>query len=348
MPVYNAHKFLRAALESILQQTFHDFECLIIDDGSTDDSVAIVQSYQDPRIRLYQNEQNVGISATLNKGIGLATAPYIARMDADDVSHLERLQKQVDYLRMNPDCALVSAAVKVMDESGAFMRVDDFKSEYFYYNLTFICWIYHPTVMYRKDAVQAVNRYTALYAEDFELFWQLSRRYRIHHLPEVLLEYRVTSQSLHQVLKKGEYARAQQEQILRNLQYYAGPEYTVPLTFIECFQHNFTPLLQEQSTRRLIDCLKELDFLTHKILAKENPNRHSPSIQKAAMYKKRYLIDSFLPYLSWPQKVYLLLSAFSLKDLVKYFLVKAMEAQRKETPEPEPVPVPFIPELLFN
>ena len=348
MPVYNAQDFLEAAMESILQQTFHDFEFLIIDDGSTDHSVSIIQSFKDPRIKLYQNERNLGISATLNKGIALATAEYIARMDADDISYPDRLQKQVAYLDANPDCALVSSLVKVITEEGKFLRLDAFKSEHFYYNLTFICWIYHPTVMYRKEAVQAVNGYTALYAEDFELFWQLSRKHLLYNLPEVLLDYRVTSQSLHQVLRQDEYAAAQQSQILRNIQYYTGAAYAVPSSFIEAFQHNFFPLLQEKKVRRLVACLQELDYITQQIIETENPNRTVQDIQKAALYKKRYMVESLLPHLAWPQQVYLLLAVFTSKDLVKFYRARSLEAKRKKTLEKEPVHPQFSPEFSLT
>src|SRR6186713_3066927 len=98
MPVYNAERFLAAAIDSILNQSFTDFEFLIIDDCSSDNSVNIITSYKDPRILLYQNEKNLGISATLNKGIELASTDLVARMDSDDISYPDRLQKQVDFI----------------------------------------------------------------------------------------------------------------------------------------------------------------------------------------------------------------------------------------------------------
>ncbi len=94
MPVYNAEKFLGEAIESILNQTFTDFEFLIIDDGSTDSTIKIIESYTDSRIRLFKNQENLGISATLNKGIEMASTELIARMDADDISYSSRIQKQ--------------------------------------------------------------------------------------------------------------------------------------------------------------------------------------------------------------------------------------------------------------
>src|ERR1019366_6676511 len=119
------------------------FEFLIVDDCSTDNSVNIIESYCDSRIRFYKNEKNLGISATLNKGIELATTELIARMDSDDISYPERLQKQYDFISANPDGALYSCWVRVIDQENRFIREDNFKSPYYYYNLTFICWIYH-------------------------------------------------------------------------------------------------------------------------------------------------------------------------------------------------------------
>lgn len=293
MPVYNAEKYLAEAIDSILQQTFEDFEFLIIDDGSSDRSVAIVQSYTDPRIRFVQNEQNMGISETLNKGIQLSAADYIARMDADDISYPERLEKQMVYMLAHPSCAMVSSLVRVIAEDGQFVRQDAFESAYFYYNLTFICWIYHPTVLYRKSAVTEVGMYAVPYAEDFELFWQLSRKFAFYNLPEVLLDYRVTKQSLHQVLKKKEYAEAQQEQLLRNFRYFAGQQYTLPKNCVECLQHNFPPLLAEQSVNSILSCVRELDFLTACILEKENVNRDTAAIRQAAAYKKQFIVEYF-------------------------------------------------------
>src|SRR3712207_1463638 len=108
MPVFNAEKYIRKSIESILNQTFKSFEFLIIDDGSRDNSAGIVRSYADSRIRFIQNDKNLGITATLNKGIELASCELIARMDADDFSYPQRLERQYAYFQKHPDCALVS------------------------------------------------------------------------------------------------------------------------------------------------------------------------------------------------------------------------------------------------
>ena len=143
MPVFNADKYLNIAIDSILSQTFSNFEFLIIDDGSTDKSVEIIQAYTDSRIRFIQNVSNQGISATLNKGISLSTTELIARMDADDICYPERLENQYNFFMADPECALLSTSVREISKDGIPLRINNYTKEYYYYNLTFICWIYH-------------------------------------------------------------------------------------------------------------------------------------------------------------------------------------------------------------
>jgi glycosyltransferase involved in cell wall biosynthesis len=318
MPVYNARQFLNEAIESILSQTFTDFEFIIIDDCSTDDSAAIILSYKDSRIRFYKNEMNMGISKTLNRGIELSETEWIARMDSDDISYPDRLEQQYNFILANPDGALYSCWVKVIDEHGKFIRQDNFRSEYYYYNLTFICWIYHPTVIYKKSAVQEVGMYTVAYAEDFELFWQLSRRFKIFNLSEVLLDYRVTSQSLHQVLKKNEYEEAQKKQILRNIRYYTDEQVLVMPEVIDCLQHNFTPLLKKNKVTLIVTCLAQLKTITQFILEKENVNRNITAIKEAAFYKRKFIVSYFVKHLSWLKAIHLLWRLNEYKLLKKY------------------------------
>ena len=117
MPAYNAETFIREAIDSILAQSHRDFELIILDDGSKDATASIVQSYDDPRIRLIQKD-NEGVAATLNRGIGLAQGEFIWRHDADDISLPEKLEKEVVFLEENPTCLLVATQVAVMTERG--------------------------------------------------------------------------------------------------------------------------------------------------------------------------------------------------------------------------------------
>jgi glycosyltransferase involved in cell wall biosynthesis len=319
LPVYNAERFLAQAIDSVLQQTFTDFELLLLDDCSTDGSLSIMESYTDPRIRLYRNEKNLGISKSLNKGIALANADLIARMDADDICYPHRLEKQYAYLLAHPECALLSSWVRVITEDGKLVRQDDFKSPYYYYNLTFECWMYHPSIVFRKAAILQVGGYTVPYSEDFELFWQVSRNHLIHNLPEVLLDYRQSPQSLHQVQKKNEYELAQHQQVLRNIRFYVGE--SIPLSYeeIECLRHNFEPLLRNGGVAAIGHCLKKLKAITAKILQADNPNLVVESVKEAAFYKQKFILDYYARNLNYSNAVLLLVKTGEWKLLYSLF-----------------------------
>src|SRR5215218_8009066 len=111
LPVYNGEAYLQEAVDSILAQTFTDFELLIINDGSTDDSERIIDSYKDSRVKHLKNEQNRGLIFSLNRGVEAAKGAYIARMDADDVALPERLEKQMQYLKQNKEVGILSCTV---------------------------------------------------------------------------------------------------------------------------------------------------------------------------------------------------------------------------------------------
>lgn len=317
MPVHNAARFLAEAIDSILQQSFTDFELLILDDGSTDESAAIIRAYTDPRIRFYQHEKNLGITPTLNRGIGLAATDIVARMDGDDIAYPQRLQKQYDYLLAHADCALVSCQARVVSEERQCLRQDAFKSEYYYYNLIFESWIYHPTIMFRKKAVEDIGGYTADYSEEFELFWQLSRKHKMHNLPEVLLDYRITHKSEQHIQKDNRHYLAQHQQVLRNLQHYAGKEILIPASYIECYRHNFEPLLKEGSVREIVSCLQLLDTLTARILETPNPNRQPLMIARAAHYKREFIKSNFIQKLPRLKAFYLIFKTRSWRPLLK-------------------------------
>lgn len=198
LPVYNAAQFLREAIESVLSQSYRDFELLIVNDGSTDSSSEIISSFTDSRIRVLQNEKNIGLIASLNRGIAEAKGKYIARMDADDISLPGRLQHQVTKMEDDPGVAVLSSFVDFMNVDGditgnwATDREATSESEIRNLMMRTNC-IAHPTVMMRADVVRKY-----LYnpkrkgAEDWDLWMRmLAGGQRIVKLPEVLLNYRV-------------------------------------------------------------------------------------------------------------------------------------------------------------
>ncbi|TFH53721.1 MAG: glycosyltransferase, partial [Candidatus Zixiibacteriota bacterium] len=200
MPLFNGERFVREAVESILSQTLTDFEFLIIDDGSTDRSVEIVSSYIDPRIRLVTNAENLGITATLNRGIDLAAGVYIARMDCDDVGLPTRLAEEVAYLDRNPDCAMVAVMVAMIDEvgndCGAWLddrNTSTYKAMYRF--LTRANCIAHPGIMIRKSILSRY-RYNELQrvAQDYDLWLRMcADGLIVAKLAKPLLKYRVYS-----------------------------------------------------------------------------------------------------------------------------------------------------------
>ncbi|CAL1241801.1 glycosyltransferase family 2 protein [Candidatus Methylocalor cossyra] len=193
MPVYNGEKYLRPAIESILGQTFTDFEFLIIDDGSTDSSVEICSSYRDPRIRLLSNGHNLGLIATLNRGLELARGEYIARMDCDDISLPERLERQLAFLNRHPDVGLCGTWFERFYRNESIILKPPTDDRLIRFFLLFDNAFAHNTIVMRKDFVQRYGlRYDPeyKYSEDYEFWVRCAQHTKVANIPEVLVRYR--------------------------------------------------------------------------------------------------------------------------------------------------------------
>lgn len=195
MPVYNGAPYLREAVDSILNQTFSDFDFLIVDDGSTDETPKILEEYirKDARVRVVRNEKNLRISASLNRGLELAAAPLIARMDADDVSLPERLEKQVEFMRKHPDVAVCGGALQLYERPDVW--VPPLEHEAIRACLLFESAIFHPTAIFKKREILSVGGYDPALppAEDYAL-WVAAAMYngcRVANLETVVLRYRI-------------------------------------------------------------------------------------------------------------------------------------------------------------
>ena len=192
MPVYNGVKYLNEAIESILNQTFNDFEFLIIDDGSTDQSINKVQSYDDPRIKLIKNKKNIGQSATLNIGIELAKGEYIAIMDQDDISMPNRLKKQVEFMEKNQKIVVCGSWIELIGKYN-FIAKTETEDELIKINLLTNHNLAHPTVMIRKQILKEKQlSYDTSYttAQDYELWVRMFECCLFANLPEPLVKYR--------------------------------------------------------------------------------------------------------------------------------------------------------------
>ena len=199
LPVYNGERFLAEAIDSILQQTFTDFEFIIVDDGSQSSAADIVSFYQrkDPRVRVHRHARNLGITAARNQGCRMARGTFIAVMDADDISLPSRFEKQVAFLRSHPEIAAVGAWVQRVDADGRLGRVHHYPVEpaLLAWSMMFFDSVAHPTLMIRRATLDASAAYSAEYpnVEDYALLIRLCLVSRIANLPEVLVNYRMWS-----------------------------------------------------------------------------------------------------------------------------------------------------------
>jgi glycosyltransferase involved in cell wall biosynthesis len=193
MSVYNGERYLKCALDSILSQTFTDFEFIIINDGSTDGSRKILESYKDERIRLFSNE-NKGQMKSLNEAIGYSIGEYIAILDADDLSLPERFEKQVTFMDSNPGVAMCGSLVDFIDKDGNFIETYKvpISSREIRREMFFHCPFIHSSVMIRKSVLDKIGYYNESFhrAHDYELWTRIVYRYPTYNLPEVLVWYR--------------------------------------------------------------------------------------------------------------------------------------------------------------
>lgn len=194
MPVYNAGRFLREAIDSILRQDFADFEFVIVDDGSEDGSREVVRSYTDRRIRLIVNPANLGVVRSLNAGIEAARGTLVARMDADDVCAPDRLGRQVAFLREHEDVLVVGTFIENIDGQGRSFGRTSFPvtDSALRVRLRHGCPLAHPTVMMRRPAVVSAGLYREpmRHAEDYDLWLRMAERGKLANLPFIGLKYR--------------------------------------------------------------------------------------------------------------------------------------------------------------
>jgi glycosyltransferase involved in cell wall biosynthesis len=195
LPVYNAARYLGAAIQSILEQDRCDFELLVIDDGSEDGSLQIARGFEhDPRVRVIPQPWR-GLVAVLNLGTAEARGEFIARMDADDISVPGRLARQVAFLHSNPSIAAVGSAVQLIDAEGAVVGrlIPRLSAAEIREALLSGSALFHPTVMLRRQALVDIGGYRAAFvaAEDYDLWLRLSEQAELANVSDVLLHYRV-------------------------------------------------------------------------------------------------------------------------------------------------------------
>lgn len=193
MSEYNTKREqLKQAVESILNQTYDNFEFIIIDDCSYKENIELIQSYKDDRIRLIKNEKNIGLAASLNKGISLATTNYIIRMDTDDISKMDRIEKQMDFAKSNPQYSIISGRANFFDDNGIYYTTKD-NGEISKNDLIKGTPFVHPTMLIKKNDIQKIGGYP-LYrrCQDYAMTMNMyANGFKGYIMNDILLDYRM-------------------------------------------------------------------------------------------------------------------------------------------------------------
>ena len=200
MSVYNGEEYLKAAIDSIIEQSYSDFEFIIIDDGSTDSTHKIISNYDDKRIVCIHNEKNLGLTPSLNIGIKAANGKYIARQDADDISLADRLKKQVVFMEEHPEIGVLGTQMDVINEKGEKTNVYNLpcKHSEIVWQLLFGRSFAHPSVIIRKKTLDLIKGYNPdfIHSEDLALWTSLVGLTKFANLSDRFVSYRATSGSI--------------------------------------------------------------------------------------------------------------------------------------------------------
>lgn len=262
LPAYNAERYLREAVESILAQTYTDFELLLLNDGSTDRTEQVALSLNDKRIRYIANEQNLGLANTLNKGMAMAQGEFIARMDADDISLPTRFAVQVDYLDAHPEVMLCSCAIQQFGAADHLM-VGRSDFEQVKVDMLFSSAIGHASSMWRREAFSERGlqfEQAEFPAEDYGLWTRAVFEGTMVNIPDVLYRYRIYPEQVTATDKRS-YERCRQ--IQRGYMLRICPQTDTALldSFLRLFADDYTYSEWQQATRFVSAFCAENRFL---------------------------------------------------------------------------------------
>lgn len=301
LPVYNGSEYLSVAIKSILCQTFSDFELLIINDGSTDNTPEIITTFSDKRIRVVHNQSNLGLIACLNKGISLAKGEFIARQDSDDVALPDRLKIQVEILSSQPKVVLVGTWLSLIDTENTEIDIWRYPTDNIgiKWAMLFNSPAGHPSVMFRTKIIREIGGYSKdhLYAEDYGLWARFAQHGEFVNIPQVLQQYRVHPNSItSQKAKAQDKKRAEiSEQQIKSI---AGNKLT----------DNVIRLLSSPH-----DCHNASDVTTlisgYNTLLEEFSHHNPMKRQQADLLKNDCItrLSSIVQILSFPERVFCLI-----------------------------------------
>lgn len=192
LPVYNGERYLREAIDSVLAQTYSDFELWVVNDGSTDGTVDIVDSFNDPRVKRIDNPHNMGIVASLNRAFAMVESPFIGRMDDDDLWHANKLELQMALLESRPDVGVCGTSIHKFGYVDA-VHIFPEESDALKVGLLFYCMMSHPSVVFRRSMLVETGlsyRQESFPAEDYQMWIDVLKHSNIYNLRQPLVEYR--------------------------------------------------------------------------------------------------------------------------------------------------------------
>ena len=230
MPVFNEEQYIFESVNGILQQSFKEFELIIIDDGSNDNTLNILNGFNDNRIRIFSNSKNVGITKSLNIGLKKCRGEFIARMDADDICTQDRLALQYNYLIGNPKTDVVGCNAVSISETGKITEMAPLPEEdmQIKWQLLFSTPILHPAVMIRSKVFLDFGKYNSVLSvcQDFDFWCRISQHVHFHNLPQVLYKLRIHPNSAGTIHKKSQ-ERNREKILLNHIRRLTKKKYTL-------------------------------------------------------------------------------------------------------------------------
>lgn len=274
MSVFNGEKYLEEAVESVLNQTFNNFEFIIVNDNSNDNSLELLNNYMDPRIEIINNRVNLGLTKSLNKALDRAKGEYVARMDADDICMLDRFQKQVDYLDRNKDISILGGCIQYVGSKNEILKMpvthSEIKCQQLFENV-----MAHPTIMMRQADMK---KYSLKYDEhflktqDYDLWTRAIKVLNFANLTDVILKYRIHDNQI-TITQNNTQSKFANEIIKRQL-----VELSVNLNdkdlniYLDVLENGATDIIQftkfEEVLFKIIQINKEKQIYNEKILYK--------------------------------------------------------------------------------
>lgn len=341
LPVYNCELYVQTAVESILNQTFTDFEFLIIDDASTDATVSILKKFDDSRIQLIQKPVNSGYTNSLNYGLQLAKGEYIARMDGDDISYPQRFAQQIAFLDAHPEVVVCGTTYKIVGNDKQILLPE--KNESIKIGLLWGNCISHPSVMIRK---KVLDDYAIAYdtskepAEDYDMWVRLLSLGQLHNLKEVLLEYRIYGNQVSS--KRAEEQKKNDVQVKFNMFQYLEVQWDeAEHEFLER-QFRKTERIQFQDLKIVKQIQKKLanananGFFEPQMFRQYLADLEADVLRKCFLKQKRYSPTMYMEYLHTKYKWKVTLTAqqeckLLLKSLVFWKTVRLKSKEKPKT-----------------